>query len=106
MCYFLIAISICLFFSPITAILGYIPLVGGLLSGIVGFVIFVAALIIAIPIYFLMTSVAWLRFHPKIGAALLLIGVGILVLIIVLNSSQGGGAPKAAHFMGMRSTHL
>jgi hypothetical protein len=106
LCYALIVISICLFFSPITNILGYIPLVGGLISGIVGFAIFLAALIVAIPIFFLMTSIAWLRFHPKVGAALVLIGVGVLTLIIVLNSTKGGGAPKAAHFMSMRSTHL
>lgn len=108
-CYLLIVFSICMFFSPITTILGYIPLVGGLISGIVGFAIFLAAVLVAIPIYLLVTSVAWLRFHPKVGATLLIIGVGILTFFLVYNNSKGGGAtatPTAAHFMGMRPLHI
>lgn len=106
LCYILIVCSICMFFSPITTILGFIPLVGGFISGIVGFAIFLGAVLVAIPIYFLMTSIAWLRFHPIVGGILLAIGVGILTLFIVLNANKGGSSTSAAHFMSMRPIHL
>jgi len=107
LCYFLLVASICMFFSPITTILGYIPLVGGFISGIVGFAIFLAALLVSIPIFFLVTSIAWLRYRPIIGAALLIIGLGILTFFIVYNKSKGGDAPpNAAHFMAFRPIHL
>lgn len=107
-CYILLVLSICMFFSPITTILGYIPLVGGLISGIVGFAIFLAALIVSIPIFLLVTSVAWVRFHPKVGAALLIIGAGVLAFLLIYNNSKGGAAPTptTAHFMTMRPLHI
>jgi hypothetical protein len=97
-----------MFFSPITSILGYIPLVGGLISGIVGIAIFLAALLVAIPIYLLVTSVAWLKYHPKIGAAILIAGVAVLTFFIVYNHSKGGGTSSGstAHFMSMRPIHM
>jgi hypothetical protein len=101
-------LGICLFFSPITTILGYIPLVGGIISGIVGFAIFLAALLVCIPLFFLATSIAWLRYHPKIGIALVLIGGAVLAFLIIYSNSKGGtnssGAPS--HFMSLiRSPH-
>ena len=72
-------LGICLFFSPITTILGYIPLVGGFVSGIAGFAIFIGAVIICIPLFAIALSLAWLVYHPKVGlvifsAALLIFG--------------------------------
>lgn len=72
--------GILLFFSPITEILGYIPLVGGFVKGVAGFAIFVGAVLACIPLYLIMFSVAWLRFHPKIGAITLIAGVLIFVI--------------------------
>lgn len=88
--YFMMVIGICMFFSPITTILGFIPLVGGLLKGTVGFVIFLAALIVCIPLWIIAFSLAWLWYHPKVGAIFLGIGLAILGVIIFINmrSSQ------------------
>lgn len=71
-------LGICLFFSPITTILGYIPLVGGFVSGIVGFAIFIGAVLFCIPMFVIALSLAWLRFHPKIG--LVILSVGLIIL--------------------------
>lgn len=83
-----IVLGIYLFFSPIANILGYIPLLGGILKGIVGFVIFLAALIIAIPLFILFTAIAWLVWHPKVGLILLAIAGVVLTLVLVLG--RGG----------------
>ncbi len=72
--------GIWLFFSPITTILGYIPLVGGFISGVAGLAIIMAAILVCIPLFLLAVSLAWLRFHPKIGLSLL--GVGLVIFII------------------------
>lgn len=80
--------GICMFFSPITTLLGYIPLVGGLISGIVGFAIFLAALLISIPLYLLMISIAWLVFHPKVGLILLIIAAAVTTLVLVLGAKH------------------
>jgi hypothetical protein len=75
-----------LFFSPISNILGYVPFVGDILKSTVGFILFVAALLICIPLYLIAFSLAWLWYHPKVGIAILLVAIAILVTILVLNS--------------------
>jgi hypothetical protein len=70
--------GICLFFSPITALLGYIPLVGGFVSGIASFAIFIAAVIICIPLFTITLSLAWLLYHPKVG--LMILSAALLAL--------------------------
>lgn len=88
--------GIVLFFSPITTILGYIPLVGGIISGIVGFAIFLAAVLISIPLYLLMISIAWLIFHPKVGIALILIAGAITALVLILGARHGNNSQDSA----------
>ena len=79
--------GIYLFFSPIIDLLGYIPLVGGFLKGTVGVVVFLGALIVSIPLYILTFSLAWLRYHPIIGLALLLVVAIIVAVIVTLNQT-------------------
>ena len=74
--------GICLFFSPITHLLGYIPLVGGFLKSTVGIVIFIAALIVCLPLFLLALAISWVVFHPKVG--FILLGVALLVAGIVI----------------------
>lgn len=96
-------LGIWLFFSPITTLLGYIPLVGGLISGIVGFAIFLAALLICIPLYFLVISIAWVFYHPKIGIILLAIALAVTGLILFLGRNKGdtSNPPANSHEMMM-----
>lgn len=86
----MIILGILLFLSPITSLLGYIPIVGGFLRTITTLILFVAALLITIPVYIIALSAAWLFYHPKIGVIIVCIGVGILVGLIVANSVLGG----------------
>jgi hypothetical protein len=85
-------LGIVLIFSPITTILGYIPLVGGIISGIVGFAIFLAAVLVSIPLYLLMIAIAWLVFHPKVGVVLILIAGAITALVLFLGARHGSDA--------------
>lgn len=100
--------GIYLFFSPIVNLIGFIPLVGGIISSIVGFAIFLAAFLIAIPLYILAISIAWLFFHPKVGLALLAIGGIILAVILIVSKSKENDSPAVqnAHFMTLRQLIL
>ena len=80
--YVFMVLGICMFFSPITTILGYIPLVGGFISGVVGFAIFLAAVIVCIPLFLMTMSVAWLVYHPKYGIMILIAGIVLFILMI------------------------
>ena len=103
-CYVLMVASICLFFSPITTLIGYIPFVGGFISGVLFFAILLAAILICIPIFLLVMSAAWLRYHWKVGVIMLAIGLVILGVILVVNGSSGGTASGAAsHLAILRS---
>jgi hypothetical protein len=97
----LMVLGMWLFFSPIANILGYIPFVGGFLKSTVGFFLFLAALIICIPLFLIAFSLAWLWYHPKVGIVIFLIAIAILVTIIVLNSKSSGdssaGGATAKH---------
>ena len=71
-----------MFFSPLTNILGYVPLVGGLLKNVVGLAILIAALLICIPLWLLTFSIAWMVFHPKTG--ILFLGISLVVTAVVI----------------------
>ena len=94
--YFMMVIGICMFFSPVTTILGFVPLIGGILKGSVGFIIFFGALIVCIPLWIIAFSLAWLFYHPKVGAIFLGIGLLILGIILAINYSRKGDAQSAA----------
>jgi len=97
-------LGVYLFFSPIVNMLNYIPLVGGLISGIVGFAIVLAAILICIPLWIIATSIAWLFYHPKVGLILLGIGLAVFGLIMFLgrNKDGGSGSTPTAHFLTLQ----
>jgi hypothetical protein len=106
----LMVFSICAFFSPTTYLLGYIPLIGGAISNAFGVAIFVAALIICIPLFLISVAICWVIFHPKVGAIFLGIGLligGAVAAAIYLRRGQGAEefAAESAHhlFYVMRS---
>ena len=80
--------GIYLFFSPFVNILGYIPIVGGFLKGTVGTVVLLGALIVSIPLFLITFALAWLRYHPKIGIALLLVVAAIVAVIVALDETM------------------
>ena len=94
-CYILMVFSIVLFFSPITTIIGYIPLVGGFISGILFFAILLAALVVCVPLFLIAVSIAWLRFRPKVGIVIVLIAAAIIAVILIVNAHKGSGGTTA-----------
>ena len=68
-------------FSPIINLLAWIPLVGGLLSGVVAFAVSVFALIWATMLHFLIMGTSWLVYRPLFGILLLSVVVGGIVLL-------------------------
>lgn len=103
----MMVLGLVLFFSPITNILGYFPLIGGILKGTVGFLIFVGAIIICIPLYIITFSLAWLFYHPKVGIVILGIGFAITAGLIIISQSKGNSdisTNSSAHHFGW--THV
>ena len=78
-------VGIWLFFSPFTKLLGYIPLVGGIIQGTVGFAILIGAILISIPLFLIALAISWLVFHPKVG--LIILGVAIVITGIIMTLS-------------------
>jgi len=68
--------GIYLLFSPIIALLKWIPLVGWLLGGLVSVAAFIFALLVGTIISTFVIAVAWVFFRPLIGIPLL-IGAGV-----------------------------
>ena len=67
-----------LLFSPIIKILGMIPLVGWLLSGIVAIAAAIFAIVVGLTLSVLTIAIAWVFFRPLIGIPLLiLVGASI-----------------------------
>jgi small-conductance mechanosensitive channel len=60
-----------LLFSPILAVLKWIPLVGGLLAAIAGFAAFVFSLVWATFLHFLVMGAAWIFYRPVLGFCML-----------------------------------
>lgn len=82
--FFIMVIGICAFFSPFVEVLGYLPIVGGFLKGTAGIIVFLAAFIISIPLFFVTFGLAWLRYHPVIGGAVTLIAVAAMVTLSMI----------------------
>jgi len=73
-----------LLFSPIIALLKWIPLVGWLLAGVLSFAAAIFALVWATMMHFLIMGLAWIVYRPIFGICLLaafaaLLGVMFLV---------------------------
>jgi len=73
-------------FAPFIALFAWIPLVGGLLSGVIAFAAGVFALIWATMLHFLIMGISWLVYRPLFGI-LMLAGVG--AGIAILNMGDG-----------------
>lgn len=101
--FFLMVLSVCLFFSPITSLIGYIPLIGKFIAGALGLVIFLAAIIICIPLFIIAIAISWICWHPKVGYIILgiglAIGVGVIIFLSVQNSKAVQTEP-AKHLLG------
>ena len=70
-------------FMPIIKLISWIPLVGALLSSVVGFASFIFALIWATMIHLLILGVAWVVYRPVFGI-ILLASVGIILGVIFM----------------------
>jgi len=74
-------------FTPIIALLAWIPLVGHLLAAILTFAAIIFALLWATILHFLIMAVSWLFYRPVFGVCMLtLVGLGISVMFL------GGGS--------------
>ena len=81
-----------LLFSPIIALLAWIPLVGSLLAVIMKFAAFIFALVWATTLHFLVLGVSWIIYRPLYGLLLL---SGVVVCIGLMQYNNGKYVPGA-----------
>lgn len=94
-CVFLFWASISMIFSPISTILNWIPLIGGLVSSLFGIVTFVLAMVLAL----LVVSISWTVFHPEfLGIVLLSAGA-----LCVFSTTATAGVVSAGYVLGVMS---
>ena len=70
-------------FMPIIKLISWIPLVGALLSSVLGFASFIFALIWATMVHLLILGLAWVFYRPVLGIILLTL-VGIILGVIFM----------------------
>jgi len=75
-----------LLFSPIIALLNWIPLVGSLLAGIAALAAAIFSLVWATMLHFLVLAVAWIVYRPLFGI-LMLAGVGAALALMFLTGN-------------------
>lgn len=68
-------------FAPVIALLGMIPLVGWLLSGIVAVAAVIFAIVVGLTLSTLTIAIAWVFFRPLVGIPLLLAVAASIYLI-------------------------
>lgn len=78
-------VGFCLLFAPLIDILGFVPLVGGFLKGSLSLVFVVGGVIICVPLWIIIFSIAWNWYHPKIGVIFLGLGLVVLIAVIICN---------------------
>lgn len=92
-CFLLLVFGFLLLFSPISQLLGYIPFVGGFLKLGSGILFLVASILLAIPIFVILMSIAWLYYNPRIGIIILSIGIIILAALLFYNYKNSHNIP-------------
>ena len=85
--WFMSVIGHCFLFAPMIALFAWIPLVGGLLSGVIAFAVGVFALIWGSMLHFLIMGVSWLVYRPLFGI-LMLAGVGAGIAILSMGDGK------------------
>jgi len=87
--WFMMVLGHFLLFSPIIALLSWIPLVGWLLGGILTFAAAVFALVWGTAVFFTILTLAWLVFRPLFGLLCLTLVGGLMYLTFYLPKHAG-----------------
>ena len=74
----LCVIGVATIFKPLTTLANFVPILGGIVNMAVGLV----GLIVGLAISLVVIAIAWIRFRPLIGIALLVV-VGVLIFILI-----------------------
>jgi len=81
--WFMNVVGHCLLFSPIIALLKWIPLVGWLLGAVVQIAAYIFSFVWGTFLHFLILGIAWIVYRPLYGLALLAIA-GIFGVMMAL----------------------
>ena len=70
-------------FSPVIAVLSWIPLVGSLLGFAVSAAAFIFALVVGLVLSCLVIAIAWVFYRPLIGVSMLvLVAIGVYFIFV------------------------
>lgn len=73
------------FFSPIVDLIGEIPFVGWWMRNTASAMIFLAAVIVCIPLFLGVLSIAWLIYRPKTGLIIFGFAIGFVIVLVALD---------------------
>lgn len=86
--FILMSVGIMLVLAPFAVMADVIPMVGNLVrSGV-----FLAAVLIALPLTLITAAIAWVVYRPLVGVPLLLAAVGSVVFLVMLNARRKDAA--------------
>lgn len=71
----LLLMGLMLFMSPLTNMLGYVPVVG--LREVTSTTVFIGAVVISLLAYMVIMGIAWVYYRPTVGIALILVATVI-----------------------------
>lgn len=78
---FLCVVGLWMIFTPIMALLKFIPLIGSLLAGVAALASFIFAVLVGVTLSLLVIATAWLFFRPCLALSLLtVVGLGIYLI--------------------------
>ena len=89
-------IGFSMFFAPLEAFVGAIPLVGWLLENLVEVGTFIVSFLLASALSLVIVAVGWIFYRPILGILLLLLAGGLVAGLIYLSRSAGGERSAAA----------
>ena len=88
---FIVIMAVTMIISPLTKLLGYIPLLGNVVGGVL---VFIAALL-GLAVSLLVIAIAWFRYRP-ILSIILIIGIIVAIVLAKMLSKKKNNAPQTA----------
>lgn len=76
-------VGLWMIFTPIMAVLSWVPLIGSLLAGVAALASFIFALVVGVTLSLLVIATAWLFFRPCLSLSLLTVaGLGFYLIFL------------------------
>ena len=90
--FFGIFAGVLMFLSPLSGIVGFVPILGSIARGAA----FLAAMVVAVPTTLVVVALSWIVFRPVVGIGLLVAAVALLAGLRWIHGKAHPAAPSPA----------